>query len=129
VADATGRRLLLSSDQGTVLLTVGSGGGVDGAPVELAGAYCYPNPWVADTGSQTWLKIGGLPAGVSDAAPALVEIYDLQGELVYRDQGVTPETAFWSGANRMGNLVRTGMYVVRISWRGQDTALTLSVVR
>jgi hypothetical protein len=131
VADATGRRLLLSSDQGTVLLTIGGagGGGDDGARVELAGAYCYPNPWLPEMDGQAELKVGGLPVGVTADDPALVEIYDLQGELVYRDPGVTPETGFWDGMNLINHRVRTGMYVVRINWRGQDTALTLAVVR
>ena len=128
VIDATGRRLLLSSDQGAVLLTVGSGDGGTGA-VELAGAYCYPNPWLADGTGVSRLKLGGLPAGVSADEPALVEIYDLQGELVYRDPEVMAGNAFWNGTNRMGNLVRTGMYVVHVSWRGKDTALTLAIVR
>jgi len=130
VADATGRRLLLSSDQGTVLLTIGGGGGSDDdAPVELAGAYCYPNPWLPEVSGQSQLKVGGLPAGVTADDPALVEIYDLQGELVCSRPGVVPETGFWDGVNPNGNRVRTGMYVVRINWRGQDTALTLAVVR
>ena len=128
VADASGRRLLLSSDQGTVLLTVGSGGAGSG-DTALTGAYCYPNPWIVDLNGQSLLKLAGLPTGVSSETPALVEIYDLQGELVYRDSGVLPQTPFWNGTNRMGNLVRTGMYVVRIHWQGHDTALTLAVVR
>jgi hypothetical protein len=127
--DPTGRHLLLSADQGAALLTVGGGGGGEVDVSALAGAYCYPNPWLSATGAQTWLKLGGLPAGVTADDPALVEIYDLQGELVYRDDQVAAETAFWNGTNRMGNLVRTGLYVVRLSWRGQDAVLGLSVVR
>lgn len=128
VADATGRRLLLSSDQGAVLLTVG-GGAADEVPAELAGVYCYPNPWLPETSGQSKLKVGGLPVGMTGDDRALVEIYDLQGELVYRDLQVAPETGFWDGLNLIGNRVRTGMYVVRIHWRGQDAALTLAVVR
>jgi flagellar hook assembly protein FlgD len=97
--------------------------------VDLAGAYCYPNPWLPEVTGSSSLKVGGLPAGMNEVAPVLVEIYDLQGELVYRYKPVEPETAFWNGTNRSGNLVRSGMYVVRINWNGQDTVLTLSVVR
>jgi hypothetical protein len=127
VVDGTGRRLLLSSDQGAVMVTVGSGGGT--GEVELAGAYCYPNPWLADATDSSRLKLGGLPDGVSADQPARVAIYDLQGELVYLDPNVTSGEAFWNGTNRMGNLVRTGMYVVHVNWGGKDAVLTLAIVR
>lgn len=128
VVDGTGRRLLLSSDQGAVLVTVGSDGGGTGE-VELSGAYCYPNPWLADASNTSRLKLGGLPDGVSSDQPARVAIYDLQGELVYLDSNVTSGGAFWNGTNRMGNLVRTGMYVVHVNWGGKDAVLTLAIVR
>jgi hypothetical protein len=127
VVDGTGRRLLLSSDQGAVMLTVGSGGGT--GEVELAGTYCYPNPWLADATDTSRLKLGGLPDGVSADQPARVAIYDLAGELVYLDPNVTSGEAFWNGTNRLGNLVRTGMYVVHVNWGGKDAVLTLAIVR
>lgn len=128
VADATGRRLLLSSDQGTVLLTVDAGGGTTDQDA-LAGVFCYPNPWVGNPTTGAGLKLGGLPAGVSGDDPALVEIYDLQGELVYRDTQVVADSAFWNGTSRMGGIVQTGMYLLRVNWRGSDTTLPLAVVR
>lgn len=128
VASADGRRLLLSSDQGVVLVTVGTGGGQAGEG-DLAGAFCYPNPWVGELGSGSGLKLGGLPEGVTADAPALVEVYDLQGELVYRDEAVVADAAFWNGTNRMGSRVQSGLYVVRVSWGGRDETLTLAVVR
>jgi len=128
VADAGGRRLLLSSDQGTVLLTVGAGGG-DDAQEALSGAFCYPNPWVGNLGAGAALKLGGLPAGVSGDAPAQVEVYDLQGELVYRDLQVTADAPFWNGTSRMGGIVQSGYYLLRVSWRGHTTTMTLAVVR
>lgn len=128
VADHDGRRLLLSSDQGAVLLAIGSGGGT-GGDGDVSGAYCYPNPWLADASGVSRLKLGGLPSGVSADDPAQVSIYDLQGELVYHDPHVESDTAFWNGTNRMGNLVRTGMYVLHVTWRGTDATLTLAIVR
>lgn len=128
VADATGRRLLLSSDQGAVLLTVDAGGGsTDGDG--LAGVFCYPNPWVGNPTAGAGLKLGGLPAGVSVDDPALVEVYDLQGELVYRDTHVVADSAFWNGTSRMGGIIQTGMYLLRVNWRGSDTTMPLAVVR
>lgn len=109
-------------------MTVGSDGGGTGE-VELSGTYCYPNPWLADATDTSRLKLGGLPDGVSSDQPAQVAIYDLQGELVYLDPNVTSGEAFWNGTNRMGNLVRTGMYVVHVNWGGKDAVLTLAIVR
>jgi hypothetical protein len=36
---------------------------------------------------------------------------------------------FWAGRNAGGNVVATGLYVVRITWRGATTVRTLAVVR
>ncbi|MBM4131066.1 hypothetical protein FJ250_08550 [bacterium] len=128
VADGAGRRLLLTSDQGTVLLTVGAGGGGD-AQDALTLAFCYPNPWVGNPLAGAGLRLGGLPAGVTADEPATVEIYDLQGELVYRDPQVTADTAFWNGTSRMGGAIQSGYYLLRLSWRGFETTMTLAVVR
>ncbi|MBK8166506.1 MAG: hypothetical protein IPK64_11180 [bacterium] len=128
VADATGRRLLLSADQGAVLLTVGSGGDATDQDM-LAGAFCYPNPWVGNPTAGPGLRLGNLPGGVTTDDPALAEVYDLQGELVYRDTHVVADTSFWNGTNRMGAIIQTGMYLLRVSWRGSETTMILAVVR
>ena len=89
----------------------------------LESAYVYPNPFTGDGGAG--LAIGGLPAG----GTASVEIYNLDGQLVYLDKEVTPETGFWTGTNRVGEEVSTGMYVVRVTSGGVSRTMTLAVVR
>jgi hypothetical protein len=119
---ANGRQVLVSADQGAALMTVGPGGG-NQAPT-LQSAFLYPNPYGSVGGSGN-LKLGGLPVG----AVALVEIYNLDGQLVYRDSAVAADSGFWPGTNRIGEPVTSGMYVVRIAVDGKVRNLTLAVVR
>ncbi len=120
-ASVDGRQILVSADQGASLITVGSGGGTT-VPT-LATAYVYPNPFTGESGAG--LAIGGLPTD----GTAIVEIYNLEGQLVYVDREVTPETGFWPGTNRVGEAVTTGMYVVRVTSGGVSRTMTLAVVR
>jgi hypothetical protein len=115
------RQILVSADQGASLITVGSVGG--SATPTLESAYLYPNPFSGQGGAS--LAVGGLPADET----ATVEIYNLDGQLVYSDKNVTPETGFWLGTNRVGEDVSTGMYVVRVTSGGVSRAMTLAVVR
>ncbi len=121
-----GRRVLLSADRGAALITVDTPAGSSGGGV-LDGVHCYPNPWVP-TLNDGYLKLGGLPAAAADGGVEAV-VYTLEGERVYRTSGVLPDTGFWDGRNRFGDPVATGMYVLRVSWRGQSVAVPLNVVR
>jgi len=118
---ADGRQIIVSADQGASLITVGKSSDVS-APT-VASSFVFPNPFLSD--GQELLKLGGLASGTT----AKIEIYNLSGQLVYADENVTPETGFWSGNNRVGNAVTTGMYVVRVTSGGQSQTLTLAVVR
>ncbi len=118
-----GRRILLSSDRGAVMVDVGSVGA--GAEANLADVYCYPNPLLPGRGEGT-LKLDGLPA---DATDIEAEVYNLSGEIVFRRTSVQAGVGFWDGRNRFGNEVASGMYLVRVSWSGQSVAIPLSVVR
>ncbi len=123
-----GRQVLLSADKGAVLIDVGSATGGAAAQGDLAGVYCYPNPWHAAGGGDV-VKLGGLPLEDDGAGGLRAEVYNLEGELVFRNTGVLPDQGFWDGRNRFGDAVATGMYVVRVSWSGQTVAVPLSVVR
>ncbi len=119
----SGRQMLLSSDQGTTLITVGSGPGVSVGDDPLESVYCYPNPWVPGEPAGK-LKIGGLPFET-----VRVDIYNIEGQLVFTDKSVAEDTGFWEGDNKVGNLVASGMYVLKIATDGHTTTRILAVVR
>jgi len=123
VASRDGKRILVSADQGASLITVGSGGGTD--PTETTtGPFLYPNPFVGDP-RDGGLKLGGL----AGRGPVLVEIYNLDGQLVYVDSAVTPDAGFWMGTNRVGQEAASGLYTVRVTTGADHWTLTLAVVR
>jgi ligand-binding sensor domain-containing protein len=127
VADASGRKLLLSGDQGASLVTVGSGGSTSPDATALDAVYCYPNPWTPDAaaGTDGWLKLGGIAAD----EPVDVEIYSLTGDRLLSLTDVAPGEGFWDGTNAADRRVASGMYVLRIT-RGESIVLrTLAVVR
>ncbi len=125
-ASADRSRMALTSTQGTVAWDITA------APGEthetLASLYCYPNPWTPDA-ADSQLKLGGISADAVNDDPAKVEVYNLEGQLVYRNSYVSAESGFWNGQNRTGQPVATGMYVVKVNWRGLTTIRTLAVVR
>ncbi len=119
-----GRQLLLSADQGTTLINVGSGttdGGTGSDP--LAGVFCYPNPWHPGE-MESLLKIGGLPGQSAE-----VYIYNIEGQQVYSDKTVAPDSGFWEGNNVSDAPVSTGLYLLRIVVDDAVTTRTLAVVR
>jgi len=119
----SGRQMLLSADQGTTLINVGSGPGSSGTDDPLKHVYAYPNPWVPGEPADQ-LKIGGLPGGTLG-----VEIYNVEGQLVFSHNSVAVNTGFWEGDNIRGNPVSSGMYVLRITTGGLTTTRILAVVR
>ncbi|MCP4572417.1 MAG: hypothetical protein GY838_08725 [bacterium] len=121
--DSDRGRLLHSGDRGVSLVDVG---GPVGAASGSASAQLYPNPWRPELGDGL-LRIGGL--GVEPGETVEVGIYTVEGQLVYQDPTVAPDTGFWRGVNRVGNPVATGLYVVKVSWRGEHLMRTLAVVR
>ena len=118
-----GRRMLLSSDQGTTLITVGPGLDSEVGDDPLAGVYCYPNPWTPG-GTEGQLKLGGLPV-----ATVRVDIYNVEGQLVFTDISVAEDSGFWEGDNVKGRHVASGMYVVKVATGGLTTTRILAVVR
>lgn len=121
--DADGSRVLHSGDRGVALVEVGGPVGAGGG---TEGVYLYPNPWGPDRGDGT-LKIGGLGVETGETVEAVV--YDLEGQIVYRDSEVAPDTGFWEGLNRVGSPVASGLYVVKVTWREGTVVRTLAVVK
>jgi hypothetical protein len=123
VPSLDGRRMLLSSDQGTTLITVGAGPGSSGGTDPLKAVYCYPNPWTpGELGGR--LKIGGLPVET-----VRVDIHNLEGQRVFSDKSVAEGIGFWEGDTIRGNPVTSGMYILKITSGGLTTTRILAVVR
>lgn len=124
--DESGTRLLVAGDQGTSLISVQEGYETD-RTAESKEVYLYPNPFRPGVTAER-LSVGGFGDDVVEGETALVEILNLEGQIVYRDRAVEPDTEFWSGRSRPGDLVTTGVYLVRIQWRGQNITRTLAIV-
>ena len=74
------------------------------------------------------MRLGGLP-GDDASATATVEIVNLQGQVVYRFSALNPEQGFFNGATtRTGVRVASGLYVVKVTYRGATAVRTLAVV-
>ena len=129
VADPVNRRLLVSSGSGAALVTIGplATGSVD----PLSTLFLYPNPF---TPSETQLKLGGITADVTfanglPAGGARVEIYNLEGQLVYKKENVEADgNGFWDGRNRFGNSIAAGIYLVKVTLGEQTAVKSLAVV-
>ena len=118
------RQMVLSSDQGTTLITVGSGpaaGGSGEDPLKLI--YSYPNPWTPGVNADQ-LKLGRLPSET-----VAVEIYNVEGQMVFADKSVAEETGFWEGKNKKGNPVASGMYILKITTGGMTTTRIVALER
>jgi len=124
---ADGKRMALSSSEGTVAWDIVAGPGQ--AEETLSSMYCYPNPWTPGDALDSGLKLSGISADAINGDGAIIEVYNLAGQLVYRNSHVSTETSFWDGNNRVGQPVATGMYMVKVSWRGLITTRTVAVVR
>ena len=123
VSSGSGRQMLLSADQGTTLITVGSGSGTSGSDDPLKNVYAYPNPWIPGEPADQ-LKLGGLPDGTIG-----VEVYNVEGQLVFSDKSVAEGVGFWEGDNIRGRSVSSGMYVLRITAGKLTTTRILALVR
>jgi len=128
-------RLVASPDRSLLALTSGTGAVswevqevVEQEVSDLAGVYFYPQPFMPDQDDGR-LKMAGAPADAVNSDGALVEIYNLEGQLVYKNSQVSEADGFWDGRNRVGSPVASGMYLVKLTWRNQVATRSLAVVR
>jgi len=118
------KQMVLSSDRGTTLITVGSGPSSGGSADDpLRNVYCYPNPWSPGQPARL-LKLAGLPSGT-----VRVEIYNVEGQVVLRDKTVAEGIGFWEGENKVGNPVASGMYILKITSGGRTTTRVVALER
>ncbi|MFH1842902.1 MAG: hypothetical protein ABIF77_06815 [bacterium] len=130
-SDASGRKLLVGSNQGAALLSIERF--QSGTAEALTNLYLYPNPFSpGELGER--LKLGGISADVTQSGGFLqggaeVSIYNLEGQRVYFNDHVPAVDGFWEGRNLLGNLVASGMYVVKVTLAGQTAVKSLAIVR
>ena len=124
VASPDKRRMVLSSDRGTTLITVGPGPTAGGEGEDpLKPIYAYPNPWTPGENADQ-LSLGRLPSET-----VAVEIYNVEGQVVFTDKSVAQETGFWEGDNIVGKPVASGMYILKITSGGRTTTRIVAVER
>ncbi|MFO7654722.1 MAG: T9SS type A sorting domain-containing protein [Candidatus Krumholzibacteriia bacterium] len=122
-AGRDGRRLVATTSVGAVLVEVDEQRIEQ--PAALDGMFVYPNPFPGQGDGD--LFVGGIAADRAD--PATVEIYTLDGELVYRNRYVAAEVSFWDGRNRLGEAVASGIYLMRVRYAGAQRVHQLAVER
>ena len=125
----TDRNILLSSDRGAVLLESGE------APVIPAKEVFLPliftlNPFKPTEGDGQ-LKLAGIDADALNGDAADVRVFNLEGQPGYENEFVSEGVGFWDGKNISveRNPVTTGMYVVKITFRGQSVVKPLAILR
>ncbi len=124
-----GSRILVSGENGAVLVTVTAAMEEGSA---LASVRLYPNPF--RPGRHAGLRVGGVVAPVQWGSLAItggvaVVIYDLEGQVVYRNDHVANDEPFWDGRNLAGDPAAPGVYLVRIAREGAVVVRQVSLVR
>jgi hypothetical protein len=89
---------------------------------DISGLYLYPNP-IRTSRGDTNLKIGDINSEV------LVEVFTVEGELVYRQTASRSGESVWDFTTESGFIAASGIYVVRISGNGTVITKTVSLVR
>ena len=127
-ASGDGSRMVGGTRYGAVLMDIpekpDSGGPLDAL-------FLWPNPFLPL--EHAGLRIGGTDAvvdwqGYVPFGGAGVEIYNLQGQIVFRDSHVDGDTVFWDGLTLDGSPVASGQYLVRVEYGGQIAVMPLAVV-
>jgi hypothetical protein len=121
-----GSRLVTGSSNGSALIAVAST--TEEQTAVLEGVFFYPNPFPGEGGDGK-LRIGGIAADETMDDPATVEIFNLEGQLVFRDRFVSADRGFWDGRNRYGDRVASGLYLAKVSYRGAVAVKTVAVER
>jgi len=81
----------------------------------------YPVPFNPRRGERT-LKIGiGQPEPSASSFRLKVEIFDVNGDLVFKRTYYNALPAIWNGHNRKGNLVKPGLYIMKIDLENTAT--------
>jgi ligand-binding sensor domain-containing protein len=129
-SNASGSLIVGGSEGGLILIDVGPA--VSSATGPLDALYLYPSPLKPD--EHAGLYLGDIDADVtwgqfSLEGGAFVEIYDVSGQLIYRDRHVAADTPFWTGVNLEGDAVASGVYMARVELEGQIRIMPIALAR
>lgn len=129
-SNATGSLIVGGCEGGLILIDVGAAAASATGPLDAL--YLYPSPLKPD--EHAGLYLGDIDADVTWGQYALeggafVEIYDLSGQLIYRDRHVAVDTPFWTGVNLEGKAVASGVYMARIELEGQIRIMPIALAR
>jgi len=123
------RQVAVSGERGVMLIDVTPESANNSGPLD--NLYLYPNPLYAGSSS---IKLGGIDAEVIwdvyvPSGGVSIEIFNLTGQSVFKNDHVEGDTPLWDGTLRNGSLVAPGVYQVRLEIDGQVLIKPLAIVR
>jgi hypothetical protein len=93
-------------------------------PMDLWLRSAYPNPFQTGT---------SVAFGIPKAGSVRLTIYDVQGRrikvMLHRFFERGPHTVLWDGRNEIGSICPSGVYFVRLEWRGRVHTQKLVLMR
>jgi len=129
VCNADTKQVAVSGDRGVMLIEVSPETANNSGPLD--NLYLYPNPLYAGSSS---IKLGGIDAEVSwdgyvPSGGVSVEIFNLTGQSVFKNDHAEGDTPLWDGTLRNNKLAAPGVYQVRLEIDGQILIKPLAIVR
>lgn len=129
VCNTDTRQVAVSGERGVMLIEVTPETANSSGPLD--DLYIYPNPLYAGSSS---IKLGGIDAEVSwdgyvPSGGVSIEIFNLTGQSVFKNDHVEGDSPLWDGTLRSGVLAAPGVYQVRLEIDGQILIKPLAVVR
>ncbi|MBD3368764.1 T9SS type A sorting domain-containing protein [Candidatus Fermentibacteria bacterium] len=109
--------LYMATDHGLWRLTLESGLQGDGSSPSV-----FPNPFLPGRGEV--LRVAGIPD-----EPTSLQVFDLDGSLVYESQSRNRSALSWEGRTAAGSKAASGTYLVRITQGGSFWLVKLALIR
>jgi len=95
--------------------------------LNMSGVIAYPVPFNPDKKALIIEDKGNTITTTVDRME--VEIYDINGDTVYKRTVSSAESLTWSGYNSRGKMVKPGMYIIRVRIEDQSGAHGEKIIR
>jgi hypothetical protein len=120
----------LALDRERNILYIGTIGGLSALDLaslnpqatDMSKVYLYPNPIRTSLGDNS-LKIANINS------PVMVEVYNVEGELVNRQQAQAANDVVWDLTTPEGFIAASGVYFVRVLSESRSIVKTISLIR